>query len=278
MADITYYKIIPYNETDYRSGLHLTSKSLKGDSFVSTGQLITTLEYIPKFFFIGVDMYEIKLPSKNLLIERDPDVCGWRTNKIILGKKYSLFDPETYKKFGWKMEDNHHLVDNASATGNIDFLNYWIKTGLNLKYSVEALVRASENGHVNVLNWWLASKLEMRYTENAMDWASMNGHIDVLIWWLKSGLPLKYSECSMDWASERGNTEVLIWWKNSGLTLKYSGNSMYWASGNGHVNVLEWWYQFFPKKLQCNMEYLLAGNSYQGTVVRWWARFGITLA
>ena len=61
---------------------------------------------------------------------------------------------------------------------------------------------ASRNGDIDRLNWWLASGLELQYNETAINWASGNGHIAVLDWWLASGLELRYNERAINWASE----------------------------------------------------------------------------
>ncbi|RKP17230.1 hypothetical protein ROZALSC1DRAFT_24408 [Rozella allomycis CSF55] len=100
---------------------------------------------------------------------------------------------------------------------------------------------ASQNGHLNVLEWWKNSGVELKWSEDAMDWAGRDVHIDVLDWWKKSGLELKWSEDAMDLASEYGHLNVLEWWKKSGLELKWSENAMNSASEYGHVKVLEWW-------------------------------------
>jgi hypothetical protein len=63
----------------------------------------------------------------------------------------------------------------------------------------------SQAGHGTLLDWWKHSGLECRYTDNAMDWASQNGHVVVLDWWKHSGLECRYTEYAMDWASDNGH-------------------------------------------------------------------------
>ena len=41
---------------------------------------------------------------------------------------------------------------------------------------------ASANGHINILRWFKNSGLEFKYTENAIGWASLRGHIKILEW------------------------------------------------------------------------------------------------
>jgi hypothetical protein len=77
---------------------------------------------------------------------------------------------------------------------------------------------SSSRGHVEVLDWW--SGLELKYTDEAMDWASRYRHLEVLQWWKRCGLELKYTDEAMVGASIYGRVEVLQWWKESGIELK----------------------------------------------------------
>ena len=106
-----------------------------------------------------------------------------RTNKIILGPVHSLFDPDTYTKFGLKIEDNEYIVDFASRANNIQFLDLWKKSGWKLSYTSDSLDYASARGHIDVLNWWINSGFELLYTSNAIDLAFESGHIDILDLW-----------------------------------------------------------------------------------------------
>ncbi|KAI9217509.1 hypothetical protein BC828DRAFT_418058 [Blastocladiella britannica] len=93
---------------------------------------------------------------------------------------------------------------------------------------------ASRNGHVDVLEWWRNSGLELKYTRQAMDDASCNGHVDVLEWWRHSGLELKYTHQAMDQASNKGHINVLSWWQQGGswiMTLRPPSGAAASASG-----------------------------------------------
>jgi len=209
-----YFKITNQDEChhgyQYQTGLNILDKPFEMEgSCVPGGLYFTDLENLHKFYGYGVWLRVVIIPGNAVMVE-DPSGGKWRADKIILGHKHALFDVETIKKFN--LEVNEHFI--ACASGG---------------------------GHVDALEWWKSSGLELKYSSDAMYWASENGHVDVLEWWKSSGLPLKYTMCAINHASRCGHVDVLEWWKNSGLDLKYDERSMDYASRNGHVSVLEWW-------------------------------------
>jgi hypothetical protein len=51
-------------------------------------------------------------------------------NMLELGSKvYSLYDPQTYAKFGWDMKENESIVIWAAVTGRVEFLDWWVLQG-----------------------------------------------------------------------------------------------------------------------------------------------------
>ena len=261
----TYFKITNSEEIHngfvYTDGLNVLLEPFNNDpneSCVAGGFYFTTLEYINKFYSYGVNLREVFLPTDDpeFKMIKDPQGDKWRANKIILGKKYSLYDPKTYE-LGLDMTRNNKIIDLASKHGNIEFLEWWKKSALELKYSIDSMDLASRNGHVNVLEWWHKSGLELKYSTDTMDSASRNGHVNVLEWWHKSGLELKYFNLAIDLASSNRHVNVLEWWHKSGLELKYSTDSIDLASRNGLTDIREWWHksglkyspQIFNKKL-----------------------------
>jgi hypothetical protein len=159
--------------------------------------------------------------------------------KIILGDKYYVFDPKTVKKFNLTVDEEY--ISGACCKGDVKFLEWWFKSGMELKYSKDALTLASWYGHVDVLEWWIKSNLPLKYSVNALNFASRNGHVNVLEWWFKSGLELKYDENALYWASQYGHVDVLEWWINSGLPLQYSEDALDKLFKNGNSDVLKWW-------------------------------------
>ncbi|ORZ38562.1 hypothetical protein BCR44DRAFT_1510923 [Catenaria anguillulae PL171] len=71
---------------------------------------------------------------------------------------------------------------------------------------------ASACGYVEVLNWFLVHFHKPQYTHRAMDRASANGHLHVLDWWVRSGLSLKFTSSAKVNAARAGKTHVVNWW------------------------------------------------------------------
>lgn len=92
--------------------------------------------------------------------------------------------------------------------------------------------------NAETLQWWLESGLELKYSEEAMKGASEKGKTEILQWWKESGLELKYTKRIVD---EAKNVEGLEWWKNSGLKLLYTEEALFDASMNEKYKILDWW-------------------------------------
>ena len=162
-----YYKITNQNETHngfkYQDGFIILKEKFNNDenaSCVLGGFYFTTKEFIHEFYEYGIYLREIELPTNDpeFKIVKDPSENKWRANKISLGNKYSLSDPEIYIKLGIKMMD----MDRASINGHEAIFQWWKDSGLELKYSNNAMDRASANGHEKILQWWKNNGLELK--------------------------------------------------------------------------------------------------------------------
>jgi ankyrin repeat protein len=213
----------------YQTGLNILKETFqKEGSCVPGGFYFTTLDHVHNFYHYGVHLRIVEIPDDAQVVKDPDETMGlkWRTDRIILGGKYPLCDVETIKKFDLKI--TREYIIQLDKYGKIDVLISLQEKYKNLiaSFASEALTIASCNGHVNVLEWWLKSGLKLKYTEHALILASKYGHVNVLDWWFKSGLPLKYDQHALHWASRNGHVNVLEWWKNSGLPLKYSNYAL----------------------------------------------------
>lgn len=183
-------------------------------------------------------MTEINSPANN---EYKFNSVRFRSNMIILGKKYSLLDNNTYQKFNLDPKENIHIINNISAEADIESLNLWKSFGTDLEYT-RAMDYASEAGRIQTLDWFFNSGLDLKYSEHAMDVIRREHNlrfdlendariksytkVKVLDWWFNSGLKLKYSKQALCNAYYAKNVPVLDWWIRSGLNLKYSDKTI----------------------------------------------------
>lgn len=230
---IKYFKITNrleiHNNLVFHDGLNILKEKFDDTNMnsMSNGIYFTTIDYIPKYYYIGINLREIILPKdSDFKMIRLSEGDKYRANKVIFGKKYSLYNPETYTRFGLNMEYNIHLVNHASTYGDIDFLNLWKKNAWNLKYSTDAIDLASQNGHVFILEWWKNSSLRLKYTKYAIDWACGMGNLSVLEWWFNSGLKLKYSQNSILFAIKNKHKHIIDWLENNIVTNKICMNDI----------------------------------------------------
>jgi hypothetical protein len=171
------------------------------------------------------------------------DYCYLCVDKIILSDRYYLYDPKTVKKFNLEIDTNY--ISGACYIGSINFLEWWLKSGLPLKYNEYALDYASAKGHVNVLEWWKNSGLPLKYDESALNSTSCEGNICILEWWFKSGLPLMYfsyalQKTSPGQISDESYMNILNWWKNSRLPIQFPAEGLNGALLCDDFELLEW--------------------------------------
>lgn len=186
----------------------------------------------------------------------------WRTSPSFLSKDYS---PEA--------------IDGASKSGFVHILDWWLKSGLPLKYTESALEQASSKGHILVLEWWkqasmhqggfhvdldprprhgLHALLEPETTPitpeaqptirlkpgKSLLAAAQNNQAAVVRWWENSGIPVSatYSESVAKVASQHGYIDVLdTWFELKGDKMSFDNQVLVQPTKNGHVDVLEWW-------------------------------------
>ncbi|KAH8666716.1 hypothetical protein BX600DRAFT_462380 [Xylariales sp. PMI_506] len=204
--------------------------------------------------------------------------------KLII--KFSLTEVLTYlennlSKVFWASFSSKFLPNKASgAYGRTDILDWWNTSPSFLKkeYDAEALDNASRMGYVHVLDWWLRSGLPLKYTETALESASARGHILVLKWWIEAAtkndnITLKPGR-SLLAAAQHGQTAVLRWWESSGIAVSHSEGVPKIASAHGHTAVLDVWRELKGDKLSFDSQVLSAPTK-QGyvDVLEWWKQY-----
>ncbi|ORY61217.1 flavo protein [Pseudomassariella vexata] len=204
--------------------------------------------------------------------------------KLII--KFSLTEVLTYletnlSKVFWASFSSKLLPNKSSGVyGRTDVLDWWNTSPSFLKkeYDAEALDGASRMGYVHILDWWLKSGLTLKYTEAALESASAKGHLLVLEWWRDAALKdetivLKPGRSILTAAQQR-QTAVLRWWESSGISVAHSEGVCKIASANGYTDVLDAWRELKGDKLAFDSQVLVAPTR-QGHVgvLEWWKQF-----
>jgi len=231
MESDIYLKITNEHENhhnyQYHDGLNILIEPFNhniNESCGPGGFYFTTKKYIFDYFDYGIYLREVRLPLS------DSDFCmvtnlhrnKCRANKIILGERYSLFEPATYIKLRLDLNNfanREKVMRFATRYGSIQLLE-WLCTTYHQICNPWVINIASFYGYIHVLDWWLKNGSPLNYNAYAMYYASIRNHIGVLDWWLKSGLELKYDKNAInDVLRENINPQISVWWENSGLQI-----------------------------------------------------------
>ncbi|KAJ5090132.1 hypothetical protein N7532_008816 [Penicillium argentinense] len=186
----------------------------------------------------------------------------------------------------WTTSRLTNIPYRASAIyGNPTVLTWWRDAPAlpNKEYMADAMDGASRAGFIHVLDWWLNSGLPLRYTERALESASAEGRVAVLDWWKSASaeaspykpLPLKVGK-SVLLAAQSGRTASLAWWDASGIPYSHAENVARIASTHGHVHVLDFWYRLKGPKMIFDNQ-VLVGPTKNGHdhVLQWWKDCGL---
>lgn len=186
------------------------------------------------------------------------------------------------KDIFWTSFPSTVLPHKASCMYNAPTILQWWKdcpTIIQKEYDAQAMDGASRQGFIEVLQWWLDSGLDVRYTDRALENASSKGLVDVLDWWRSNSqkligtdrdLPLKVGK-SIWLAAQCGRDQVISWWERSDIAYGHEERVATVASMGGHVHVLDLWYSLKGSKMIFDNQ-VLVGPTKQGhaAVLEWW--------
>ncbi|KAJ5093753.1 hypothetical protein N7456_009614 [Penicillium angulare] len=186
----------------------------------------------------------------------------------------------------WTTSRLTNIPYRASAIyGNPTVLTWWRDAPAlpNKEYMADAMDGASRAGFLHVLEWWLSSGLPLKYSERALESASAEGRVAVLDWWRAASakaprsrpLPMKVGK-SVLLAAQSGRTASIAWWDASGIPYSHAENVARIASTHGHVHVLDFWYRLKGPKMIFDNQ-VLVGPTKNGHdhVLQWWKDCGL---
>ncbi|KAH9956536.1 hypothetical protein BC827DRAFT_1261803 [Russula dissimulans] len=180
------------------------------------------------------------------------------------------------------LPDSHAIIeaiDGASRAGQVESLDWWLKSGLPFEYTEVALEHASAKNQLDVLEWWRKQRARLPLkVGRVMDNASAAGHVAALAWWTHSGLDYTYDRQALYHASCHGHIDVLHWWMNSGLQLFFDQDVLVGATRHDRPDVLQWWDKSgLPVQYRmCDIEEALEDAIGGGERAReWWKGKGV---
>jgi len=189
---------------------------------------------------------------------------------------------EWWKKSGLEIKYDKDAIDLASKQNQILVLQWWKNSGLKMEYSEQAITYASGMGHIQTLDWWISAtetgELELKYDVTALCAAAFEAgtKTDTLDWWKNSGLILKFDTQLIYQVCLYNQIKVLKWWMNAGLEFKYNADAIDEASIAGNIGILDWWLTSglilkYTTKAICNV------HSISTRVLDWWKNSGLEL-
>lgn len=90
-----------------------------------------------------------------------------------------------WKYSGGYISHEDHNITSASSNGHDNILQWFHNKGILTKYSEDAMDHCR---FIRVLDWWVESGLPLKYSNKALFFSSTSHNIKVINWWNESGL------------------------------------------------------------------------------------------
>ena len=244
----TYYKIT--NETEchngyqYVDGLNILDKIFEQNgSCVKGGLYFTTIDHIIKFLHYGINLRVITLPEDCTYVIDNND--KYRADKIILGAKYSLTDPETWQLLVERGADillnNNYAVQWASEYGFLAVVKFLVNKGADIRANNDyALRMASANGHLAIVKFLLKKGANIHASNDVpLQWASKYGYTVVVKYLLEKGANIHAGDdFALKLASREGHLETAQHLVENGANVCADDNcALKLALERGHMDV-----------------------------------------
>lgn len=219
------------------------------------------------------------LPHKASTVYNSPAILQWwKDCPAVIQKVY-----------------DEYAVDFASKAGFTEVLQWWLDSGLEMKYTERALENASLRGSIEVLEWWQTNSRKLEGTPRELPlkigrsiWlAAQYNRPQAIEWWERSGLPYSHEDRVPTLASQFGHVEVLeLWYNLKGSKMIFDNQVLVGPTKNGKAAVLEWWkeasrkYGLRVEYKTCDIEEAMedaVGGDSEGEVREWWSRNGLNL-
>lgn len=229
----TYYKITNQKEIhhgfQYKEGLNVLKDEFVTDDKVSCGKgglYFTDAKNLHVFVDYGIHIRTITLPMEDPSLkvvrvegnDNGKKYTKWRANKIILGKRYYLLDPDVVKQF--KLPVTEYYMDTLSDIGDTETLDKWLNSSKVHKYSVKCVDNALKNENFKILNWWKNSGLPLKLSSEGVQYCTAHNQIGMLKWLSTNNIKITFKKSQIrSHLRLFGTKETIAWWlKNYNIT------------------------------------------------------------
>ena len=233
----------------YTDGLNILKEPFaETGSCVPGGLYFTDIDNILEFLHYGVYLREITLPLNDPDFKIVKDNNKWRANKIILGKRYNLWEKETFEylvSIGADIHiDNDSPLSWASGNGHLDVVKYFVSIGANIHaYNNFPLNLASANCHLDVMKYLVEQGANIHANNDyVFTYASEKGRLEVVKYLVSIGADIHaINDYAIRWASANGHLDVVKYLVSVGADIHACNKyAVQWASNNGYLEVVNY--------------------------------------
>ncbi|AGC01580.1 ankyrin repeat protein [Acanthamoeba polyphaga moumouvirus] len=241
MSSKLYFKITNENENEpgyfdfqYKDGLNILEGKFNDN--------VNNLYGPGRFYFSGPEnicgdidggiyLREIYLPTHNPDFKMIKIGKKYGSNMIILGKRYFLGDPKTWKyminsEINIRI-NNDYVIKYLAHKGYLDVIKYLHKCGLNIHTDNDyALISASIMGHLKVVKYLVKNGANVNCdNDSPLECSCRNGHFDVVKYLVKNGANIHAcNESALKWAVSMNHYEIVKYLIKNGANVFVDNN------------------------------------------------------
>ena len=220
-----YFKITNKEENhhgfQYVDGLNVLKQEFNDDptqSCCAGGLYFTDAANIFEFIDYGIYVREITLPTDNPDFKMVKDDNKWRANMIILGKRYDLFNVDTFKYLIEKGASsragictNQRVLCRIVKYGRLDIINFLIENGANVHANNDLALRYSaRKGYLDIVKILVENGANVHsFDDTALGLSAKNEHLDVVKYLVEHGANIfTDDDFALKLSAENGHTDV----------------------------------------------------------------------
>jgi hypothetical protein len=204
-----------HNGLQYRTGLNVDSKQFYPSGNCLPGGIYFSDENNILFFCNrGPWIREVKIPKNAQVYENPGFPKKWKADRVILGRRRSLWNLKTFQMLFIYIKDNDLLknfcLEIASKVGSHEVVDFLLKNGANIDCcSGVALYKAASNGHSKVVKVLIENGANIHYfNDEALLSAFTNGHTKTVKILLKYGANVNANGVLL-YAVEQENIDII---------------------------------------------------------------------